>query len=141
MAKRKKSRVPAPPRPVQAPKRRVQAPQRRVEQRAERRSPLWLFALGAAILIAAGGVGIAMAFRGGGGIGFWQGTFRDPADPAFAPAVEAIRARQRITIDLLYGDHEGGQRVISRYVLMPRDDGTWLASVARHWNVDREDPR
>jgi len=69
MAKRKKSRVPAPPRPVQAPKRRVQAPQRRVEQRAERRSPLWLFALGAAILIAAGGVGIAMAFRGGGGIG------------------------------------------------------------------------
>lgn len=76
-----------------------------------------------------------------GGIGFWQGTFRDPADPAFAPAQEAIRARQRITIDLLYGDHEGGQRMISRFALIPRDDGRWMSSVSRHWNLDRADPR
>ena len=46
-----------------------------------------------------------------------------------------------LTIDLLYGDHEGGQRMISRYVLLPRDDGGWLASAARHWNVGRADPR
>ena len=36
---------------------------------------------------------------------------------------------------------EGGQRTISRYALLPRDDGKWLATIARHWNVDRPDPR
>jgi len=76
-----------------------------------------------------------------GDVGFWQGAFRDPDAPDFIAARDAIEARSPVTIDLLYGDHEGGQRVISRYVLTPRDDGTWLASVARHWNVDREDPR
>ena len=44
-------------------------------------------------------------------------------------------------VDLLYGDHEGGQRMISRFVIRPLDDGQWLASVGRHWNLDRADPR
>jgi hypothetical protein len=44
-------------------------------------------------------------------------------------------------VDILYGDHEGGQRMISRYSLIPRDDGGWTASAGRHWNVDRQDPR
>ena len=44
-------------------------------------------------------------------------------------------------VDLLYGDQEGGQRVISRYGLIPRDDGGWIVAAARHWNVDRTDPR
>jgi hypothetical protein len=67
VAKKKKSRVPAPPRPVQAPGRRVQAPQRRAEHHDDRRTRMWFIALGAAILIAAAAVGIAMALRGGGG--------------------------------------------------------------------------
>jgi hypothetical protein len=46
-----------------------------------------------------------------------------------------------MTIDLLYGDIEGGQRVISRFGLIARTDGTWLANPARHWNIDRSDPR
>jgi hypothetical protein len=66
VAKKKTSRVPAPPRPVQPPRRGVQAPQRRVEQRDKRRTRIWFLALGGAILIAAAAVGIAMAFRGGG---------------------------------------------------------------------------
>ena len=45
------------------------------------------------------------------------------------------------TIDVLYGDAEGGQRMISRYALLPGSEGQWLASVGRHWNVDRNDPR
>jgi hypothetical protein len=45
-----------------------------------------------------------------------------------------------LTIDLLYGDAEGGQRVISRFTLTP-GDAMWLASPSRHWNVDRPDPR
>ncbi len=67
MAKKKKSRVPAPPRSVQAPGRRpVQAPQRRVEQHgAGGRSRLWLLVVGGAILLAAIVVGAVFVFRGG----------------------------------------------------------------------------
>lgn len=73
--------------------------------------------------------------------GFWQGAFRDPAEPEFAAARAAIIEHRRCTVDLLYGDAEGGQRVISRFSLTPRDDGSWLAAVSHHWNVDRRDPR
>ena len=51
-------------------------------------------------------------------------------------------------MDVLYGDHEGGQRAISRFLLrqpeemrQPDKDPPWLASVIRHWNLDRPDPR
>ncbi len=74
-------------------------------------------------------------------IGFWQGAFRDPASDEFQAARIAVEARNAVAIDILYGDHEGGQRTISRYALLPRDDGKWLATIARHWNVDRPDPR
>jgi hypothetical protein len=77
-----------------------------------------------------------------GDIGFWQGAFRDPSSPEFAAAREAIEARSDLTVDILYGDHEGGQRVITRFILWPRPDGNgWLAGASRHWNLDREDPR
>jgi hypothetical protein len=74
-------------------------------------------------------------------VGFWQGTFRDPSSQEFTAARDAIASRQPLTVELLYGDHEGGQRTISRFALLPRDDGGWIATVARHWNVDRPDPR
>jgi len=76
-----------------------------------------------------------------GDVGFWQGAFRDPADREFAAARQAIEGRDWLTIDLLYSDYEGGQRMISRYVLNPREDGAWLAAAGRHWNLDRADPR
>ncbi len=76
-----------------------------------------------------------------GDVGFWQGAFRDPSDPAYAGARTAIETRQPLTVDILYGDYEGGQRVISRFVLLPRDNGGWLASNIRHWNIDRAEPR
>ena len=76
-----------------------------------------------------------------GDVGFWQGAFRDPAAPEFAEAAAAISGRQPVMIDLLYGDNEGGQRVISRYALIPRTDGGWLVNAGRHWNIDRDDPR
>jgi hypothetical protein len=74
-------------------------------------------------------------------VGFWQGTFRDPASEEYRAARAAIDAREAMTIDVLYGDHEGGQRVITRFALMPRDDGGWIATASRHWNIDRADPR
>jgi hypothetical protein len=76
-----------------------------------------------------------------GEVGFWQGAFRDPAEPAFAAARTAIERSQRLAVDVLYGDHELGQRSITRFALTPRDDGNWITSVSRHWNVDRPDPR
>jgi hypothetical protein len=81
-------------------------------------------------------------------VGFWQAAFRDPADPQYEEAVSALRMREVLIIDVLYGDHEGGQRAISRFMLRqpdalqrPDTDVPWLASVVRHWNVDRPDPR
>jgi hypothetical protein len=76
-----------------------------------------------------------------GEVGFWQGTFRDPSAEEFSAAHAVVEAHTDWTIDLLYGDAEGGQRMISRYTMIPRGDGQWLASVGRHWNIDREDPR
>jgi hypothetical protein len=76
-----------------------------------------------------------------GDVGFWQGTFRDPDATEFSAASAAIAARSPLTVDILYGDHEGGQRTITRFGLLPRDDGRWIAAAARHWNVDRDDPR
>ena len=75
-------------------------------------------------------------------VGFWQAAFRDPADPERDGALAAVEAGQPLTIDVLYGDHEGGQRVISRFHLQARtQDGARLATVAHHWNIDRPDPR
>jgi hypothetical protein len=73
--------------------------------------------------------------------GFWQGAIRQESDPLFEMARDAIDARRSIAIDILYGDHEGGQRTVSRFLLSPTESGSWLVSVARHWNMDRPDPR
>ncbi len=74
-------------------------------------------------------------------IGFWQGAFREPGEPEFTQARERIEAGEPVTVDVLYGDHEGGQRVVTRFLLSPREDGVWMASAGRHWNIDRDDPR
>jgi hypothetical protein len=77
-----------------------------------------------------------------GEVGFWQGVFREPASEAFRGAADAISEPRAISVDVLYGDHEGGQRVISRFGLTPRSDGKgWIVAAARHWNIDRGDPR
>jgi hypothetical protein len=82
-----------------------------------------------------------------GDISFWQAAVRDQEDPLYTPLLEAIQARTRIGVDLLYGDHEGGQRTITRFSITPRahadDREPWLfaCTTARHWNLDRADPR
>jgi hypothetical protein len=75
-----------------------------------------------------------------GDVGFWQGALRDVDDEDFGRVSACIEERRTLTIDLLYGDAEGGQRVISRFTLTP-GESMWLASPSRHWNVDRPDPR
>jgi hypothetical protein len=79
-----------------------------------------------------------------GDVGFWQGAFRDQASEGYRAARRGVEMQQRIGVDILYGDFEGGQRVISRFMLTPREseDGVrWYSGVGRHWNVDRPEPR
>jgi hypothetical protein len=76
-----------------------------------------------------------------GDLGFWQGTLREPSEPLFVTIRDAIREPRSMTLDILYRDHEGGQRTISRFGLMPVAEGQWLAVVSRHWNLDRPNAR
>ncbi|MDX6486418.1 MAG: hypothetical protein QOF43_1571 [Gaiellaceae bacterium] len=73
-----------------------------------------------------------------GKIGFWQIAFRDPGPDrdAIAAGIES----GAFGVEVLYGDYEGGQRVVSRFGVLREGDG-WLLSAARHWQVDRADPR
>jgi hypothetical protein len=72
---------------------------------------------------------------------FWQGAMRDPDDPDRPAVIDAIKNHESLTIDMLYGDAEGGQRIITRFALIPIGEDDWLTSVSRHWNIDRDDPR
>jgi hypothetical protein len=84
-----------------------------------------------------------------GDVGFWQGAFRDPAAAGYPEARKAIEDHGAWTVELLYADHEGGQRAVTRFIVLPvghpgqeADDAPrWLASASRHWNVDRPDAR
>jgi hypothetical protein len=75
-----------------------------------------------------------------GDIGFWQGALRDPATARFMAVANAVEAGDPMMLSVLYGDWEGGQRVISQFALR-RANGKWLTSTGRHFNVDRPDPR
>jgi hypothetical protein len=75
-----------------------------------------------------------------GDIGMWQGALRNPDDPCRAWLVDAIDAREPIMVEILYSDQVGTQRTISRFGLQPAN-GTWLASINRHWFLDWDGPR
>jgi hypothetical protein len=72
-------------------------------------------------------------------VGFWQIAYRNDDEDrrALMDAVE----RGYLTIDVLYGDFEGGQRAITRFGVAREDDGAWYLVTVRHWQVDRDDVR
>lgn len=74
--------------------------------------------------------------------GFWQGAIRDREDADYDAIRRAAEAREPVLVDLMYGDHEGGQLTIARFTISPWEgiDGE-RADVVRYWNVDRDDPR
>jgi hypothetical protein len=74
-----------------------------------------------------------------GDLGFWQSALRDPGSELYANMSDAIRSGGRITIDLLYGDHEGRQPTITRFVLLPAPDHQWRGDVTRHWSLTDRD--
>jgi hypothetical protein len=75
--------------------------------------------------------------------GYWLGALRDPSDSVFRELSQLEGDEQIVQIDLLYGDHEGGQRAIVRFALarLSDDEPGKRATVVRYWNVDRQDPR
>ena len=77
----------------------------------------------------------------GDDVGFWQAAIRDRDDREYEALLEAVEAPRLFAIELLYSDHEGGQRAIGRFSMAPLKDSVWLCSVVRHWNLDRPDPR
>jgi hypothetical protein len=78
-----------------------------------------------------------------GDLSFWQGAIRESDDPLHGPLTEAVATGGIISVELLYSDHDGGQRMISRFALSlpPGDGAERLCTVNRHWNLDRADPR
>lgn len=72
-------------------------------------------------------------------VGFWQIAYRNDDENRRA-LLDAIE-RGYLTIDVLYGDFEGGQRAITRFGLPREDDGAWYMTTVRHWQVDRDEPR
>jgi hypothetical protein len=84
-------------------------------------------------------------FIAGDDVGFWQAAIRQASnDPEYPALRQRVRDTEQFTIDLLYGDHEGGQRTITRFLMAPiSHEGVtrWYPSTVRHWNLDRSDPR
>jgi hypothetical protein len=77
-----------------------------------------------------------------GDVSFWQAGLRDPDDEHYKIAHKAIQDREPLIIHLLYSDHEGGQRTITRFAAFPiGDDDEWLSSVSKHWFLDRPNGR
>jgi hypothetical protein len=72
-----------------------------------------------------------------GKIGFWQISFRDDER---RDEVRALVETGRFSVELLYGDFEGGQRMVTRFGVV-REGDAWRCAVARHWQVDRPSPR
>lgn len=76
----------------------------------------------------------------GGDVGLWQAAVRDPDDPLLSMLATAATERRPFTVDLLYTDQIGGQRTISRFGILPTDEG-WVAAAASHFYLDAPAPR
>jgi len=72
-----------------------------------------------------------------GDTGYWQGAMRDPKEPGYREVLEAVRRDGTVQIDLLYGDLEGGQRTIARFIVSPWPEVEGERAIAlRYWNID-----
>jgi hypothetical protein len=68
-----------------------------------------------------------------GDTGFWQARARGDTAEAIRTAAETQKA---LTVDLLYGDEEGGQGRVSRFHLRAEDNGVRPCDVVRHWTLE-----
>lgn len=73
-----------------------------------------------------------------GDVGYWQIAHREN-DEARRQLASAIAAGI-LSAEVLYGDYEGGQRVVTRFGIRRIGD-TWQVSTIRHWQLDRDEVR
>lgn len=73
-----------------------------------------------------------------GELGYWQVAYRDDDDHR-RELLETIRGGA-ISCEVLYGDYEGGQRVITRFGVRRVEDA-WQVVTIRHWQLDRDEVR
>ena len=52
-------------------------------------------------------------------MGFWQAAIREPDDPDYGWLTRYLKEATPFTVELLYGDAEGGQRTITRFGMIP----------------------
>jgi hypothetical protein len=77
-----------------------------------------------------------------GSPGFWQGAIRGSEDPDNRAIRTAADRRERILVDLLHSDQDGGQRAVARFALATHaEDNHGRAEVIRYWAIDGSDPR
>jgi hypothetical protein len=78
--------------------------------------------------------------------GFCQVAIREPGSADYR-RVQSGAAGEGFSVDVLYGDTEGSQRVVSRFFVShgppghPEHDEEWVLLVSRHWNLDLPAPR
>ncbi len=75
-----------------------------------------------------------------GDVAFWQGALREPSEPIVEPMRSAIHAGA-VSVDLLYRDHEGGQRTISHFSMVRRGgdgehEAKWWTTLGNHRSLD-----
>jgi hypothetical protein len=72
-----------------------------------------------------------------GDVGYWQGAIREAdTDRGDADALRrAIEAGERLTLYLRYADQDGGHDTVTRYTLMPDENGEWIFGIVRHWSL------
>ncbi len=72
-----------------------------------------------------------------GDVGYWQGAIREGnTDRGDADALRrAIEAGERLTLYLRYSDQDGGHDTVTRYSLLPDENGDWILGIARHWSL------
>lgn len=80
-------------------------------------------------------------------VGFVQVAIRDPQSDAYRRVVNRVNADEFVLVDVLYGDAEGTQRVISRFSVSKgpaehdASEQEFFVTVSRHWNIDQPAPR
>lgn len=74
--------------------------------------------------------------------GFWQAAIRKHDDPDYERIRQAVENEERLMIDVLYGDYEGGQRAIARFGVATsraskREEGySERAEILRYWDLE-----
>ncbi len=72
-----------------------------------------------------------------GDVGYWQGAIRtEDTDRGDRETLRrAIEHRKRLALFLRYSDQDGGHDTLTRFTLMPDENGDWLFGIGRHWTL------